>query len=111
MPRYIPSRVLGYLRHLPKGTQIVADFNWDDLDDTNDYPERFKFTEPGQIVEGVVTSIRMTDFGGKSEPLPEIWLKLKDDTKVSIVASQVVLRRQLARERPQVDDHVTIVVR
>lgn len=83
--------------------------NWEEFDD-GDYPAvQIKFLDPGDKAVGRVDKVRVTDFGGKGERTPELWITQDDGVQVSVAASQVMLRRALAVERPAVGDRIAIV--
>lgn len=83
--------------------------NWDDFDSPGDYPTPFKFRNRNDTVVGEVYYVRTTDFGGTSEKVPEIWVRLDDGAEVGVAASQVNLRRLLCLHRPNVGDRIAIV--
>lgn len=84
--------------------------NWDEFADDGEFPAvQIKFTNPGDKAVGRVDKVRVTDFGGKGERTPELWITQDDGTQVSVAASQVMLRRALAVERPAEGDRVAIV--
>lgn len=87
-----------------------AEFPWDQFKG-GDFPDRFKFEQPGQSIVGTITNIRVTDFGsGKPEDrTPELWIKPDDSDEVSVLASQARLRVALAEQRPRVGDRIAIV--
>lgn len=87
----------------------MSDF-WNEFDEPTEFPERLKFEVPGDSVVGVITRIRVTDFSGRAERTPELWIRPDGaEADVSVVASQVNLRRTLATERPRVGDRIAIV--
>jgi hypothetical protein len=70
---------------------------------------RIKFESINDNVAGVVINVRITDFGGKGERTPELWIKREDGSEVSMVASQVMLQRALAASKPAVGDRIAVV--
>ena len=78
--------------------------DWDEFNQGEIPAVRIKFETVGDHVAGVGTNVRITDFGGKGERTPELWIQRDDGTDVSMVASQVMLQRALANARPGVGD-------
>ena len=83
--------------------------DWDEFSQGEIPAVRVKFEKIGDRAVGVVTNIRITDFGGKGERTPELWIKQEDGNEVSMTASQVMLQRALASARPSVGDKIAIV--
>jgi hypothetical protein len=82
-------------------------FDWDAYRSA-DFPQRVKFEQPGTSVSGVVVAVVSTDFGGITEPMPELHIERDDGRVVSVVATQARLITQLAEKRPEVGDSITI---
>lgn len=77
-----------------------------DFDKYNDGGNYFKFKEVGDSVTGLIQSIvEGTDYSGN--PVPVLELET-DEGEISVTASQVMLRAELAEVRPEVGDEVTI---
>lgn len=87
----------------------TTEFPWNQFKN-GDFPDRFKFDQPGQSVAGTITNIRVTDFGtgNVEDRTPELWIST-DAGEVSVLASQARLRVALATERPQIGDRIAIV--
>ena len=85
------------------------DIDWEEFNEGEIPAIRIKFENKGDSAVGTVTNVRVTDFGGKGERTPELWLQLDDGTEASLVASQVMLRRALASHRPKIGDRIAIV--
>lgn len=85
------------------------DIDWEEFNEGEIPAHRIKFENKGDNAVGTVTNVRVTDFGGKGERTPELWLQLDDGTEASLVASQVMLRRALAAHRPKIGDRIAIV--
>lgn len=85
------------------------DIDWEEFNEGEIPAIRIKFEHKGDSAVGTVTNVRVTDFGGKGERTPELWLQLDDGTEASLVASQVMLRRALASHRPKIGDRIAIV--
>jgi len=85
------------------------DIDWEEFNEGEIPAGRVKFENKGDHVAGTVTNVRVTDFGGKGERTPELWIQQDDGTEVSMVASQVMLRRALASHRPKIGDRIAIV--
>lgn len=83
--------------------------DWEEFDQGEIPAVRIKFETQGDHVAGVVSNVRITDFGGKGERTPELWIQRDDGTEVSMVASQVMLQRALANARPAVGDRIAVV--
>lgn len=83
--------------------------DWDEFEQGDIPATRIKFEKIGDHITGTVTNIRITDFGGKGERTPELWIKQDDGSEVSMTASQVMLQRSLASARPSVGDKIAIV--
>lgn len=83
--------------------------DWAEFDQGEIPAVRIKFEQVGDHVAGVVTNIRITDFGGKGERTPELWVRQDDGNEVSMTASQVMLQRALANAQPAVGDKIAIV--
>lgn len=85
--------------------------DWDEFDGevAGDFPNPFKFRDKGDQVVGTVYHVRTTDFGGRSDKVPELWVRLDDGTTVGVAASQVNLRRLMCQHRPAAGDRVAIV--
>jgi hypothetical protein len=83
--------------------------DWEEFDQGEIPAVRIKFETKGDHVAGAVTNVRITDFGGKGERTPELWIQRDDGTEVSVVAGQVMLQRALAGARPAVGDRIAIV--
>jgi hypothetical protein len=82
-------------------------FDWSKHQGGRDFPEAFKFTEIGDTIEGTITNLRSTDFGGLSEPVPELTIDTGAAER-TVAASQVMLRSALAEQAPQIGDFVKI---
>lgn len=66
----------------------------------------FKFQQVGDSVTGLIQSIvEGSDYGG--QPIPVLELET-DEGEVTVSASQVMLRAELAAVQPEVGDEVTI---
>jgi hypothetical protein len=85
------------------------DIDWEEFNEGEIPATRVKFENKGDHVAGTVTNVRVTDFGGKGERTPELWIQQDDGTEVSMVASQVMLRRALASHRPKIGDRIAVV--
>lgn len=83
--------------------------DWQEFDQGEIPAIRIKFDKVGDHVAGRITNVRITDFGGKGERTPELWIEREDGTEVSMVASQVMLQRALANARPGVGDRIAVV--
>jgi hypothetical protein len=68
---------------------------------------RFKFTTPGDTIEGEVVGLSATDFGGTAELTPVLTIRT-DQGDRDVTASQRVLVGKLAEQSPEVGDHITI---
>ena len=85
----------------------MTPFNWADHRPSTDFPENFKFRAPGDTIAGRIVSIGTTTFAGKSDPMPELVLDTANGEK-SVVATQTMLRSELADKDPQVGDDIDI---
>jgi hypothetical protein len=74
-----------------------AEMPWDEF--RGDW---IKWIEPGQVVEGVVTSMRVSEFKGKRHP------ELVIDGQPKVAASQTNLHRQLAQDPPAIGERIRI---
>lgn len=83
--------------------------DWDEFNQGEIPAVRIKFEKIGDHVAGVVTNVRITDFGGKGERTPELWIRQDNGGEVSLAASQVMLQRELANARPAVGDKLAVV--
>lgn len=83
-------------------------FDWSNFEEPTEFPDRFKFVTPNDHIAGTITNLRVTNFGGKSDDTPEIWIDT-GQAELSIVASEVNLRRQLSQLRPRIGDRIAIV--
>jgi hypothetical protein len=64
-----------------------------------------KWTESGQVVEGVVQAIKEATYQGKD--YPELTLGTEDGTRI-LPASQAGLMRLLAEDPPEVGDRIRV---
>lgn len=69
--------------------------------------DRFKFVNPGDIIEGEVLKLSATDFGGTADPTPVITIRTDQGDK-EVTASQTVLCSRLAEQAPEPGDHISI---
>lgn len=83
--------------------------DWAEFDQGEIPAVRIKFEQVGDAVAGTVTNVRITDFGGKGERTPELWIRQEDGNEVSMTASQVMLQRALANARPGIGDKIAVV--
>lgn len=83
-------------------------FDWSEFQEPSEFPERFKFVEPNDHIAGKIINLRVTNFGGRAEDTPELWIETEDGER-SVVASEVNLRRQLSQLRPRIGDRIAIV--
>jgi hypothetical protein len=83
--------------------------DWEEFNQGEIPAVRVKFEKIGDHVAGTVTNVRITDFGGKGERTPELWIRQDDGGEVSMAASQVMLQRELANARPAVGDKIAVV--
>lgn len=74
--------------------------NWDEF--KGDY---IKWTEPGQVVEGVVTAVRVSTF--KDKTYPELDIETPQG-KRTISANQASLKRQLADDPPAIGEYLQV---
>lgn len=79
-------------------------FDWKKFKDG----ERFKFVKPEDHIEGTITRLSVTDFGGQADATPVLDIKTDTGTIVSVTASQTVLCSRLAEEAPDVGDFISI---
>ena len=69
--------------------------------------DRFKFVNPGDMIEGEVTGLSATDFGGTAELTPVLTIRT-DQGDRDVTASQAVLCARLAEQAPEVGDWISI---
>lgn len=69
--------------------------------------DRFKFTTPGDMIEGEVIGLSATDFGGTAELTPVLTIRT-DQGDRDVTASQRVLVGKLAEQAPEVGDTISI---
>lgn len=69
--------------------------------------DRFKFVTPGDKIEGVLTKLSTTDFGGTGDPTPVLVIRTSGGDR-EVTASQTVLISRLAEQQPVVDDWISI---
>lgn len=69
---------------------------------------RFKFINKDDTVEGEITRIIATTFGGTADPVPVLDIKTSTGAILSVTASQTVLCSLLAQEAPEVGDTIRI---
>lgn len=82
-------------------------FDWGEFAGESNFPDSFKFTEPGMSIVGLITKIRKANFD--DGPIPELWIRLDDGTERSVLASQRNLQMKLAEIRPASGDRIAIV--
>lgn len=82
-------------------------FDWGEFAGESEFPDSFKFTDPGDTIVGTITKVRRANFS--DGPVPELWLRLDDGTERSILASQRNLQMRLAQLRPASGDRIAIV--
>lgn len=73
-----------------------------------DWPEAFKFTTPGDQIVGIITRVRVATMPD-TKRLPELTLRLDDNSERQVLASQVRLQSKLAELRPASGDRIAIV--
>lgn len=69
--------------------------------------DRFKFVNVGDIIEGEILRLSVTDFGGSGDMAPVLHIKTEQGDK-ELTASQVALQRRLAEQAPEVGDLIRI---
>jgi hypothetical protein len=69
--------------------------------------DRFKFVNPGDMIEGEMVGLSATDFGGTGDPTPVLTIRTADGDR-DVTASQRVLVSRLAEQAPEVGDHISI---
>jgi hypothetical protein len=85
----------------------MTPFPWADHKPSTDFPENFKFKVPGNKIAGRIVRIETTTFNGRSDPMPELILETANGER-SVVATQTMLRSDLADQAPQVGGEITI---
>ena len=65
-----------------------------------------KFTEPGQVIEGVVVGLGLGNYQGKE--YPEVTFRKVDGSVVVFSATQTMLKRKLAELMPKPGDSLRI---
>jgi hypothetical protein len=81
---------------------------WDDPDTkvNNDF---VKFDKVGDRVDGVIQSIRKHQFEDGSIA-PQILLTLDDGSEKTLTVGQVKLKIAMSEQRPEVGDHISVVL-
>ena len=79
-------------------------FDWSKFRDG----ERFKFTKPGDKIEGEIVRISTTTFGGTADPTPQLDIRTSNGAVLQVTASQTVLCNRLAEEGPDEGDTISI---
>lgn len=79
---------------------------WDDPD-LRVGGEFVKFENPGDTVSGTVTAVRAHRFDDGSVA-PQVLITTDDGEERTITAGQIRLKTELATQRPEPGDHVTI---
>lgn len=72
-----------------------------------DFPEPFKFENPGDTIAGTITRMRVATIDGKR--IPEFYIQPDDGDERSVLAGQVRLQIKLAELRPASGDRIAIV--
>lgn len=75
----------------------------------DDYPDPFKFEKHGDTITGRLVECGETDYNGKADQMYPVCVFDTGEEKLrSVVATQVLLRKELDEEDPDIGDTVTI---
>jgi hypothetical protein len=72
------------------------------------YPEKFRFNEPGDSLAGIVRDVRIATMPDGSR-LPNLEIEDANGTTWSVLAGPVGLQRALSAQRPATGDKISVL--